>query len=63
MGVPQAKPMHVFSPDFQDMFTQTRSRVDSEVLGVYLATCVAMEIHLRLLGLKFVDVSVLNILI
>ena len=39
VGVPQPKPMHGFSPNFQAMFNQRESRADS-VYGEYLAMAV-----------------------
>ena len=49
MGVPQPKPMHRFSPNFQGMLTETESRAD-KVLGVWQQLLPWQ--HLRLLGLK-----------
>ena len=46
MGVPQPKPLHGFSPNFQGMFTPRGSRAD------YMATTVAMVTPLIFSNLK-----------
>ena len=38
VDIPQPKPMHRFSPNFQDMLTETGPRAD-EVLGVSGNSC------------------------
>ena len=54
VGVPQSKPIHGLSPNFQDMFMFE----DLELIRFwrYLETNVAMATHLRCMGLQFMDV-------
>ena len=51
MGVPQTKPLHRFTPNFQGMFIPKGSRADLVFLG-YPATTVAMATFKKFFGLK-----------
>ena len=51
MGVPQTKPLHRFTPNFQGMFIPKESRADLVFWG-YPDTTVAMATLLKFFGLK-----------
>ena len=56
VGIPQPKPMYLFSPNFQGMFTSRGSRADLG-FGRYQATAVAIATLLRFFGLKLCGCS------